>query len=378
MRIKIVAFWIVVFSFLSWIFGSMFTMKYLYEPKWNDLFKANNITSVTISELESDVIKVANSVSDSVVSIYWKRDTFAEKESAFWVFWWKKDDSQITNSSWTGFIVSEDWLILTNKHVISDKFSTYYAKTKSGKEYVAKVLAKDPLTDLAVIKINSKTKFPKANFIQNINEIKLGQFSIAIWNSLWELENSVSLWVVSGKNRTLTPEWTRLSGLIQTDAIIVPWNSWGPLINIEWKVIWINTAKATESNGLWFAIPMTEERVNYLLKSIKKYGEIKKPYLWIKVLTVTDFIKEDLALEVPFGDYINEIDKGSPAEKAGLKKWDVVLKVDKTSMKNYLVMDIIQNKIPWDVIELEIFRDWKIKNITVKLDILSWKKLISE
>jgi serine protease Do len=85
-----------------------------------------------------------------------------------------------------------------------------------------------------------------------------------------------------------------------------------------------------------------------------------------------------LALEVPFGDYINEIDKGSPAEKAGLKKWDVVLKVDKTSMKNYLVMDIIQNKIPWDVIELEIFRDWKIKNITVKLDILPWKKLISE
>lgn len=353
-------------------------MQYLNIGTSNNALNPNKVTNVTISELQSDIIKVANGVSDSVVSIYWKRDSFAEKEGIFGVFGeWNKDDQEQI-SSWTGFIVRADGMILTNKHVVSDKFSTFYAKTKSGKEYVAKVLAKDPLTDLAVIKINSDKPFPVASFIQNTKEVKLGQFAIAIWNSLWSLENSVSLWVIAWQNRTLTPEWNRLSWLIQTDAIIVPWNSGWPLINIEGKVIWINTAKATDSNGLWFAIPMTEERVSYLIKSIEKYWEIKKPYLWVRITPINDFVKEDLGLDVAFGDYIDGVTKGSPWDKAGLKKWDVILKTDNISMKDSMVTDIIQNKIPWDTVTFEVYRNGKIKEITAKLDILSWKKLNSD
>src|SRR3989344_8920433 len=163
----------------------------------------------------------------------------------------------------SGFIVSNDGLILTNKHVVSDTKAEYTVITYDGKKYDAKVLARDSAQDLAIIKINATGLKPAK--LGDSDSIKLGQTAIAIGYSLGEFSNTVSVGVISGLSRPITASGANIGaetiqGVIQTDAAINPGNSGGPLLNLKGEVIGVNTAVASGAENIGFAIPVNQAK----------------------------------------------------------------------------------------------------------------------
>jgi serine protease Do len=375
---SILAILLIICSFISGLFWSIFIIKYY--PEYLNLkpevikeetLKTEKITSVT--SLQTDITKIVKTISPSVVSIIIKKDLTVYRQDPFWFFqtpvwtvkskvWW-----------WTWFFITKDWKIITNKHVISDETAEYTVITNEWEEYDAKILAIDPITDLAILQVSLNKIYEPLDIINDNEDITVWEFAIAVWNALAEYQNSVSLWVISGKNRTIWDEIIKLSWLIQTDAAINPGNSWWPLVNLDWKVIGINTAIVSWAEWLWFSIPLTQNRINYMLKSIEKYWSIKKPFIWINYIINSTWIQKDLWLKVNYWAYIpkvaNSIVSWSNAEKAWIVWWDIILEADskKINMDNTLTT-IIQTKIPWDTIKLKVMdKDWKEKEVELIL-----------
>jgi serine protease Do len=241
-------------------------------------------------------------------------------------------------------------------------------------EYDAQVLALDPVNDLAIISIQDNVnEFLALPISTDLENIQIWDFSIAVGNALAELQNSVSLWIVSGKNRTIQAGWDSLSWLIQTDAAINPWNSGWPLINLQWEVIWINTAIASNSNGIWFAYGLTQERINYMLRSVAESGRIMRPFIGINYIPNSAGVANQLWLWSNKWVYIiDEVDSilvGSSADKAGLEPGDIILEVNEKSLwVNITLGYIIQNSLPWDILKLKVLKkSWEEKNINLEL-----------
>lgn len=390
MNNKKIAFTIIFFSLISWFIGSYFMIYILWkmpeieswvENLWNKII--NNVTTKTISitDLESQLTKLAKSTSPSVVSIIIKKDLVVYKSDPFGFFqtpiW--KEKKQVWWWSW--FFVRKDWTILTNKHVVSDENAEYTVISSDWNEFDAKVLAKDPLTDLAVIKIEDSdfdsSKIIPLEFLDENNPVNIWQFVMAIWNALAEFQNTVTFWIISWKWRSIEAgDWEtseRLSWLLQTDTAINPWNSGWPLINLDWKVLAINTAIAGNSQNLWFAIPLSNQKVNYILKSIDESWKIKRAFLWIQYIPLNENIAKIYNLSQTSWNYILEKETSivawSNAEKAGLKAWDIIIEVDNKKIDEKTnLSDFIQNKIPWDKISLKVLRlDWSIKKLSLTL-----------
>jgi serine protease Do len=193
-----------------------------------------------------------------------------------------------------------------------------------------------------------------------------------MWNALSEFQNSVSLWVISWKNRNINDGVNKIAWLIQTDAAINPGNSWWPLINLDWKVMWINTAIIQWSEWLWFSINLTKNKIDYILNSIDKYWVIKKPFIWINYLPISESIKEQYNLKTDYWLYvINQkwsVIIWSPAEKAWIKQWDIITKIEWNNI--WITNDLnqfIQSKLPWDKIKLSILREWNDKEINIEI-----------
>lgn len=390
MNNKKIAFTIIFFSLISWFIWSYFMIYILWkmpeieswvENLWNKII--NNVTTKTISitDLESQLTKLAKSTSPSVVSIIIKKDLVVYKSDPFGFFqtpiW--KEKKQVWWWSW--FFVRKDWTILTNKHVVSDENAEYTVISSDWNEFDAKVLAKDPLTDLAVIKIDDSdfdsSKIVPLEFLDENNPVNIWQFVMAIWNALAEFQNTVTFWIISWKWRSIEAwDWQiseRLSWLLQTDTAINPWNSGWPLINLDWKVLAINTAIAGNSQNLWFAIPLSNQKVNYILKSIDESWKIKRAFLWIQYIPLNENIAKMYNLSQTSWNYIPEKETSivawSNAEKAGLKAWDIIIEVDNKKIDEKTnLSDFIQNKIPWDKISLKVLRlDWSIKKLSLTL-----------
>ena len=286
MNIKIISVGIIFFSLLSGFFWSYIYNKFSWahqSPTIQSVIQNNK--NISITQLESEITDIVKDVSPSVVNIIISKELTVYKNDPFNFF--RQPVGSIERKVWggTGFFVSKDWIILTNKHVIQDQNAQYTVILNNWDEYPATILAKDPITDLAVIKIDTNKEIIPLEFINNYegenSQIQIWQFAIATGNALAEFQNSVSLGVISWINRTIEAENEKLSGLLQTDAAINPWNSWGPLINLDWKVMWINTAISGNAQWIGFSIPLSKTRVDFILKSIEKYGEIKKPFIWI-------------------------------------------------------------------------------------------------
>lgn len=390
MNNKKIALTIIFFSLVSWFIGSYFMIYILWkmpeieswvENLWNKII--NNVTTKTISitDLESQLTKLAKSTSSSVVSIIIKKDLVVYKSDPFGFFqtpiW--KEKKQVWWWSW--FFVRKDWTILTNKHVVSDENAEYTVISSDWNEFDAKVLAKDPLTDLAVIKIEDSdfdsSKIVPLGFLDENNPVNIWQFVMAIWNALAEFQNTVTFWIISWKWRSIEAgDWEiseRLSWLLQTDTAINPWNSGWPLINLDWRVLAINTAIAGNSQNLWFAIPLSNQKVNYILKSIDESWKIKRAFLWIQYIPLNENIAKMYNLSQTYWNYIPEKETSilawSNAEKAGLKAWDIIIEVDNKKIDEKTnLSDFIQNKIPWDKISLKVLRlDWSIKKLSLTL-----------
>lgn len=281
-------------------------------------------------------------------------------------------------SAGTGFFVSAKGLIVTNKHVVNIAKADFTVLTSDGGKYPAKILAKDPFNDLALLKIDSPVEkdFPIL-FLGNSDALQVGQSVIAIGNALGEFSNTVSRGVVSGLARSIVARSgtssERLEKLIQTDAAINPGNSGGPLLNLRGEVIGVNTAIAQGAQSVGFAIPVNQ--IKKAINDVKTQGRIVYPYIGVRYLVITPQIKAEKNLTVDYGVIIvseqenSGIVPDSPAEKAGLKDGDIILEVNekKLSSENDLAK-AIQNFKVGDQIALKILREGQNQILPVVLE----------
>ena len=268
-------------------------------------------------------------------------------------------------------------MILTNRHVVDVQGAEYTVIMSDGKKYPAKILARDPIQDLAVMKVEAVGLATVK--IGNSDKLQVGETVIAIGNALGQFSNSVSKGVISGLSRSITASSgnssEKLDKVIQTDAAINPGNSGGPLINLNGEVIGINTAIVSGAQNLGFAVP-----INMAIKDIKDVqvtGRISYPYLGVRYVIVSAEIKNKNNLSVDYGALVARgqtvsdlaVIPGSPASKAGVKENDVILEIDgkKINAENILA-EIIQSKKVGDKISLKILRDNDQISLTVVLE----------
>jgi len=279
----------------------------------------------------------------------------------------------------SGFIISGDGMILTNKHVVDIQGASYTVLTNDGQKYPAQILAEDPVQDIAILKIN-KNNLPVVKLADSTS-LEIGQSAIAIGNALGEFRNTVSVGVISGLGRSVVAssdffgsQTEQLEGVIQTDAAINPGNSGGPLLNLSGEVIGINVAVAQGAQSIGFALPINLAKRD--ISQVQKQGRISYPFLGVRYVLVTPDIKAQKNLSVDYGALIlsgtgqNEpaITPGSPAEKAGLQENDIILEADGSKIDvNNTLAKIIQNHNVGDKITLKILHNGQEKTITITL-----------
>jgi len=269
-------------------------------------------------------------------------------------------------SAGTGFLVRADGMILTNRHVVDVSGADYTVITTDGKKYPAKVLDRDPLQDLAVIKIEG-TNFPTVK-LGDSDKLDVGQTVLAIGNALGQFSNSVSKGIISGLSRSITASSgnssEKLDKVIQTDAAINPGNSGGPLINLNGEVVGVNTAMATGAQSIGFALPINRAKKD--IDDVATRGKITYPYLGVRYVMVDSSVQSKNNLPVDYGALVangqNASDvaviPGSPAAKAGIKEGDVILEIDgKKINQSYTLSDAIQSKKVGDTIKIKILSD---------------------
>ncbi|OHB21355.1 MAG: hypothetical protein A2939_05150 [Parcubacteria group bacterium RIFCSPLOWO2_01_FULL_48_18] len=267
----------------------------------------------------------------------------------------------------TGFVVSSDGLVVTNKHVVADEDADYTVLTNDGGKYNAKVLARDPVQDLAVLRVDKKDLPTVA--LGDSDSIKLGQTAIVIGNALGEFRNTVSVGVISGLARTITAgdglgSSETLEGVIQTDAAINRGNSGGPLLNLRGEVMGINTAMAFGAENIGFAIPINQAK--RAIESVKKGGKITVPFLGVRYKLVTEELKEKEKLSVDHGALLRGGDDGpavvvgSPADTARLMAEDIILEFDGQKIdQDHNLASLVQKRDVGDRVKLKILRRGK-------------------
>ncbi len=272
----------------------------------------------------------------------------------------------------TGFIITNDGYIITNKHVVASGDS-YKVFTSDGKSYDAKVVSKDPFNDLAILKIDAKGL--SVVELGSSSDLKIGQWVIAIGNALGEFDNTVTVGVVSAKDRTISAENETLNNLLQTDTAINLGNSGGPLVNLAGQVVGINTAVAAKNvaEGIGFAIPI--DLVKSAIDSVEKTGKIVRPFLGVNYLPVTKDVAKTLSLPIDYGALVTRgggsnvaVKSGSPADKAGIVENDILTQIngERIDDKHSLGL-LIQQYRPGDEVEIKLLRAGKEQTVKVKL-----------
>lgn len=378
---------VVLLSFIFGVAGSAFGNLFFQN---NDISFPGEIKNIQVNE-ESGVVEVVKKSSPAVVSIIISKDLnklpgFSSSPYDFGPFSFDpfynsrgNTDSSAPNiqevGGGTGFIITQDGLIATNKHVVDDETATYTVLTNDGKKYDAKVLSRDPINDLALVKIEA-TNLPTLPLGDSGN-LEIGQRVIAIGNSLGQYRNTVTTGVVSGIGRTIIASTTgtgseQLEGVIQTDAAINFGNSGGPLLDIGGTVIGINTAIDAQGQLVGFAIPSNDLKKD--IESYEKFGRIVKPFLGIRYVLVTPSIKEENKLSVDYGALLTgnaaspAVIKNSAADKAGLKSGDIILEINGIRIdQDTSLASILKNYDPNDIIQMKVLSGEETKDIAVTL-----------
>ncbi len=278
----------------------------------------------------------------------------------------------------SGFIVTADGLVLTNKHVVYEKDADYMVITNDEKEYPAKVLSRDPINDVAILKIEANN-LPTVT-LGDSGTIELGQSAFAIGNALGLFSNTVSKGIISGLGRKISAalgsggQIENLRHVIQTDVAINQGNSGGPLVNLTGEVIGINTAIIFGAQNIGFALPINWAKTD--LDDLIRTGRIIRPYIGLRYITLTKDMQERYALPVDYGalvlkDHVpgsQAVMPGSPADKAGVKENDIILEINGTKLTEKVELaDVVEQCEVGDHITLVIQRDGKAINATTTL-----------
>jgi serine protease Do len=351
--------------------------------------------AIEVIEEESSTISVAEKANNAVVSIIITKElpTYEQyfrspfEDDPFWGGFGFRipkrrqiGTEQRQVGAGTGFLVSAEGLIVTNRHVVDDEKASYTIIFNDNSRKEAKVLARDTLLDIAFLKIEGGNY--KYLPLGDSDKIKLGQTAIAVGNALGQFSNTVTKGVISGLQRDILASNAngsraeRLTGLIQTDAGINQGNSGGPLLDITGNVIGVNVAVAGNAENIGFAIP--SNLVKDLLDRLSKEGSIERPRLGVRFLPVTEELAKQNNLKVNYGaliqrgESINDLAviPGSPADKAGLRENDIILEVNGIEIdnKNNTLPRLIQNYKINDTVDIKILSRGEEKNIKIKLE----------
>ncbi len=273
----------------------------------------------------------------------------------------------------SGFIVSEDGLIITNKHVVAQQDATYKIRFNSGDTVKVEQIYRDPLNDLAILKVSAGSKLQALPLGESDN-LKLGQTTIAIGTPLGEFTNSVTKGIISGLGRGITAGSPfegfveKLDNVIQTDTPISPGNSGGPLLNSSGQVIGVNTAVSSEGENIGFAIPVNI--IKTLLQEFEKRGgSFERPYIGVQYQMIDR--KTAIANGLVEGAYVMGVVTDSPAEKAGIQEEDVITKIDGVrvvSSDEQSITKILLDKKIGQTVQITIWRDGDERAVSVMLE----------
>ncbi len=264
----------------------------------------------------------------------------------------------------SGFIVSTDGLIVTNKHVVADTTEKYQVVTADSKKYDVQNIYRDPNNDIAILKINptqnSGTKLTPVPMGDSSN-LQVGQFVIAIGTALGQFNNTVTTGVISGLGRGIQAgdEYQgyveQLDNVIQTSAAINPGNSGGPLVNSSSQVIGVNTAVAQNGQNIGFALPINVIKTS--LSNFNATGQFNRAFLGVSY----QMISQQMALlnNVPMGAYVQSVVSGSAADKAGIQQGDIIMSINGTRIddKNNTLEDLVGKYKVGDSVTITLWRN---------------------
>lgn len=347
------------------LFGALLVSGFgLVRPGWADINLGANQPPVNLdadaTSFSKAFIEVAEKVTPAIVQI----NVVSERENPHKDFFFFPFDNQIPKEqqgSGSGIIISDDGYILTNNHVVENatKVSVGLADKRT---FSAKVVGTDPLTDLAVVKIDAE-KLTSA-YLGDSDNLKVGQWVMAIGNPL-SLSSTVTAGIVSAIGRGqlgLINDSYGVEDFIQTDAVINPGNSGGALVDLSGAVVGINSAIATRGTGTYigygFAIPINLAKT--VAKEIIAYGKVNRGYIGINIGEVNDALAKSMGLDKPKGIIIQGIVEGGAASETDLKSGDIILSVDGRELyKPNELQGYIASKTAGTTVNLKIFRDGK-------------------
>lgn len=317
------------------------------------------------------ISQIAKTVGESVVAI----ETTSTAQSFF--------GPTQQQGAGTGIILTEQGLIITNRHVVPAGTTNVQVKLSDGTEFkdvtvVGRTNSSDSL-DIAFLKINdTKGKKLVAAKIGDSAKTRVGDSVVAIGNALGQFQNTVTAGIISGYGRNLQASdgqgSENLENLFQTDTAINPGNSGGPLVNLDGEVIGINTAVAGNAQNIGFSIPIND--VNGLIESVKKTGKLERPYLGVVYIPLTNDIAAQYGLSVKRGAYVAPVGilgtepliDGGPAQKAGIKPGDIITKIDdKTIDETHSLSSLVNKHSVGDKITVTVVRDSKEQKLSVTL-----------
>ncbi len=347
-----------------------------------------------IDALDNAFVKVCADVSPAVVRVtaavkklhrdegllFERPDPFEDFNRKF--FGEKNNKSPYPLGIGSGLIFDPSGLILTNEHVVSGQTEAT-VRLESGEVFKAKVLGSDSRVDLAVLKIDAGRELKAAKFGE-AEKVRVGQFVIAFGHPFGvgqDPQPSRTMGHVSALDRMLTPrgDHRALTGLIQTDAAVNPGNSGGPLVNLRSEVIGINVAIFTMSKGsqgIAFAIPMSEG-IKDIIDKLSRGLQIARGYVGLRTKELTPDLAKTLGVKAQSGVLVDLVAKGSPAEKAGLKRGDVLLSINKKKFRSGYEFRVLAESLhPGDKVPVEVLRDGKTVPLTLTVGRKDVKRLM--
>ena len=261
----------------------------------------------------------------------------------------------------TGFIISDDGYILTNDHVV-DGADEIKVKLSDGRVFSGKVRGLDPKLDLALIKIDAGKQLPVAK-LGDSDKLRIGEWVMAIGNP-FGLEQTVTVGIVSAKGRVIGAG--PYDDFIQTDASINPGNSGGPLFNVGGEVIGINTAIVSGGQGIGFAIPVNMAK--QIVQQLRDEGKVTRGWLGVVVQPLSEELAQSFGLDRPHGALVSEVVKDSPAERAGIKRGDVILRFDGQAIdeRNDLPKVVATTPVG-KAVTVVVFRDGRERELKVEV-----------
>ncbi|UAB81188.1 trypsin-like peptidase domain-containing protein [Marixanthomonas sp. SCSIO 43207] len=327
-------------------------------------FIPTNFPNTPVSSTNADFTEAAEKTVHAVVHV--KNTTISRQPTNIMEYFNGGGRPREIVGAGSGVIISPDGYIITNNHVIANA-AELEVTLNSNKIYKAELIGTDPKTDIALLKVDAEDDLPFIPFGDS-NSIKIGEWVLAVGNP-FNLNSTVTAGIISAKARDLNQFDRNPQSFIQTDAAVNRGNSGGALVNVRGELIGINTAITSETGsyvGYSFAVPSNNARK--VIEDIMEYGNVQRAILGISGGSLNTKVAEELGIDETQGVYVASVEKGSGADKSGLKQGDVIKKLDGLSVSKFSDLSgYLGSKRPNDVVDVTILRNGREKHIPVTL-----------